>query len=305
MLSLRGLEALRAFMETGSITNAALRLHRTQPQVSRLLASLEDSVGFPLFERRKRRLYPTDKCREFYRHAEHVLAGFDDLTNFAHRARTQHHEHVRVLTAPHVTDALVADAMAAMVQESPGFTATIDSRTRGGIEFWVERERFDLAITVLPFEHPLFEVEEFIQSSAVALMSVEHPQVTRPWVTVEDILSGPLIATSPPSVLRQRFERMARSSGMEPSVPFETPNGAIACQLAARGMGIALADPFVALSTNRSETVLRRFEPAIELRYAFLFPIGQPRSPAVAALAKRIAYIARERLDQLDRLTTM
>lgn len=290
-------------METGSITNAALRVHRTQPQVSRLLVSLEESVGFPLFERRRRRLYPTDKCREFYRQVEHALAGFDDLAKFAHRARRQHNEHVRVLTAPHVTDSLVADALAAMARESAGFTATIDSRTRGGIELWVEREQFDLGITVLPFEHPLFEVEEFVQASAVAVMTAGHPKAERPVITVDDLLAGPLIATSLPSVLRQRFERIARSQGAEPEIPFETPNGAIACQLAARGMGIALADPFMAISASRPDVVLRSFLPRIELRYAFLFPNGQARSSVVTTLAARIASIAKLRLHELERLT--
>jgi len=41
-VNLRRLEALRAFLEGGSLNVAAERLNCTQPQVSRLLAALED-----------------------------------------------------------------------------------------------------------------------------------------------------------------------------------------------------------------------------------------------------------------------
>jgi DNA-binding transcriptional LysR family regulator len=73
-VNLKSLEALRAFMEGGSLKEAAERLHRTQPQVSRLLASLEEEAGFPLFTRKNRRLALTDQAREFYAQVERALS---------------------------------------------------------------------------------------------------------------------------------------------------------------------------------------------------------------------------------------
>jgi DNA-binding transcriptional LysR family regulator len=54
-------------MKTGTVTAAALRLHRTQPQVSRLIGTLEEELGFKVFSRHKRRLTPTQDGRVFYR----------------------------------------------------------------------------------------------------------------------------------------------------------------------------------------------------------------------------------------------
>ncbi len=79
-MNFKGLEALRAFMEGGSLNQAAERLHRTQPQVSRLLAALEDELGFPLFSRNKRRLVPTPEAREFYAQIEHALYCLDPVS---------------------------------------------------------------------------------------------------------------------------------------------------------------------------------------------------------------------------------
>ena len=66
-INLRQLEAFRAVIITGSITGAASYLHVSQPAVSRLIADLEHSIGFALFERRNRRLHVKPEGEIFYR----------------------------------------------------------------------------------------------------------------------------------------------------------------------------------------------------------------------------------------------
>ena len=50
-ISFRHIEAFRAVMGTGSMTEASRRLHTSQPQVSRLIGQLEAATGLPLFDR--------------------------------------------------------------------------------------------------------------------------------------------------------------------------------------------------------------------------------------------------------------
>lgn len=297
-MNIKALEALRAFMECGSMTAAAERLHCTQPQVSRLIAALEEEAGFPLFIRRNRRLTPAPAAREFYAQVERTLASIESLRSQAARIREQQNAHVRILTAPHVTDSMIADAVASIAREIPGFTASVDSRARIDIEMWVGRELFDLGITVLPMENPAFETEGLVTANAVAVMAEGHPLAARPTVTLEDLLTTTLIATSSRSVLRQRLDQAFREIGRLPDIRFETPNGLIACQLAARGIGVCVADAFIAHSSLRPGVVIRPFLPQIDMRYVFLFPTGQPRSPVVRRLADEIRVRALGRLKE-------
>ena len=57
-MNMRQLEAFRATMRSGSITEAAEMMHLSQPSVSRLIIDLEHAVGFPLFIRSGRGLSP-------------------------------------------------------------------------------------------------------------------------------------------------------------------------------------------------------------------------------------------------------
>ena len=55
-MTLAQLIAFREVMLTGSISQAARNLGRTQPALSSTLASLERDLGFALFERRRKHL---------------------------------------------------------------------------------------------------------------------------------------------------------------------------------------------------------------------------------------------------------
>ena len=57
-------EALVVASKTGSITRTALILDMEITRVSRLLAELEDAVGFPFFDKRRRPMRPTPECIE-------------------------------------------------------------------------------------------------------------------------------------------------------------------------------------------------------------------------------------------------
>lgn len=299
MLNTRGLEALRAFVETGSVTQASLRLNRTQPQVGRLLANLEDEVGFALFQRSKKRLSLTPDGWNFYRQVERHLASHESLQKLAARLRSQQHNHVRVLTAPHLSNAIVNDALAIMANRSPQFSASIDSRVRLDIETWVGQETFDLGVTVLPLDNPLLEVESFITVELVAAMSRDHPLASKPVITAADLAGESLIALHPRSLIRQSLSPIIASLSPPPQIRFETTNGILACQLAARGLGIAISDPFIATSSEVPLT-LRPFKPSLTLEYGFIFPVWQKRSKAVNELAWLIREHAEQRVQSLQ-----
>ncbi len=295
----RGLEALRAFVETGSVSRAAERLGRTQPQVGRLLSALEQEVGFSLFGRDSRPLSLTREGREFYAHAERVLLGHDGLQRFAAQMCRGSRDHLRILTAPFIAHAMVADAVATLAKRSPSFTASIESRVRLDIETWVGQETFDLGVTILPLSHAAFETEEFLRVEAMVAMPPDHPLVAQEVVTFDQFVAEEVIVTHPRSILRQHLERVGRAAGKPLKVRFEATNGVIACQLTGRGLGCCLCDPFVARSSGVPDLVLRPFRPAFPLQYGFLHPTWQSRSPMVLELAAEISKVAKAQSEAL------
>ncbi|MBE6650258.1 MAG: LysR family transcriptional regulator [Ruminococcaceae bacterium] len=64
---------------TGSISKAAKNLYMTQPQLSRALKELEDSVGCALFNRTAKGVIATDKGADFLAGARSVLSKLEEM----------------------------------------------------------------------------------------------------------------------------------------------------------------------------------------------------------------------------------
>lgn len=67
------LETFLAVVQTGSFSNAAKVVHRTQPAVSQVVRKLEDEIGEPLFDRSSRNSMLTDAGRVLQEYAQKML----------------------------------------------------------------------------------------------------------------------------------------------------------------------------------------------------------------------------------------
>jgi len=76
--NLTNAETLCQIAKLGSFRAAAERLHTSQPAVSARMKELEQSLGFPLFEKRGRRLELTVPARRFVERVEPLLLAVED-----------------------------------------------------------------------------------------------------------------------------------------------------------------------------------------------------------------------------------
>ena len=99
-MNLRQIEAFRAVMTEGSVTQAAVALGVTQPAVSCLIANLEESMGFLLFKRHRGRFQPTGEAEIFLEDAERLLASHSRATRTARDIRDLKSGSLRVAALP-------------------------------------------------------------------------------------------------------------------------------------------------------------------------------------------------------------
>ena len=76
-MNLSQLSAFREVMLCGTVSQAARNLGRTQPAISTAIASLEDELGMPLFERRSRRLHPVPEAHYLLAEATEIIGRMD------------------------------------------------------------------------------------------------------------------------------------------------------------------------------------------------------------------------------------
>ncbi|MDF1823609.1 MAG: LysR family transcriptional regulator [Verrucomicrobiales bacterium] len=79
MINLEWLRTFKTIYERGSVTAAAEHLLVSQPGVSLHLSSLENHVGYKLFERRPRLLVPTERGKQLYNAIVDPIARLEEI----------------------------------------------------------------------------------------------------------------------------------------------------------------------------------------------------------------------------------
>jgi len=293
-------EALHAFIEGGSVAQAALRLHRTQPQVSRLLAQLEEEAGFAILRREGRRLKLTDDGRRFYHHVYGLLRAQDALADFTADIRQGIDGRVRILAANHIIDGLALEAMAQCRLAQPDFSAALTARMPADLQWWLGQQQFDLALVQLPLEHPAVETELLVCSEIVAVVGPDHPLRHAREITAQTVEEQSFITLGRRSVLGQRYEAAFDASNVQPAAPLEVSFSTSAVQLAAYGCGIAIAEPFSALAQRHTGAILRRFTPTVSLHYGLVYPKAVQRSAATQFFVEQLKACAKRQVAKLE-----
>ncbi|MNS59880.1 HTH-type transcriptional activator CmpR [compost metagenome] len=291
-MRLNRLQALRAVLETGSVTEAARRIHRTQPQISRLISALEEEVGFSLFLRQGRGLIPTQECLRFYDGTRHILAGFEEVSRIADSIRNQQDAWLRILTQPYFAYSVTPSAIAEFSRSHPRVRISLEVRSRVDVGLWMSGQQFDLGLAALPIDFPGIRSRQFADVRLVIAMPEGHRLAAKAVLTPEDIKDEPFIALRPFTLLRQRTDDLMEKHRLPLRLVMETSSGQSACQLAALGVGIALADPI--LAANVPGIVLRDFEPRLSIPYGFLLPSSYAPSEQAREFARLFVRIVKE-----------
>lgn len=303
LMRLNRLQALRAVMETGSVTEASRRIHRTQPQISRLISALEDEVGFSLFSRQGRGLIPTQECLRFYEGTRHILAGFEEVSRIADSIRTQQDAWLRILTQPYFAYSVTPGAIAEFSRRHPRVRVSLEVRSRVDVGLWMSGQQFDLGLAALPIDFPGIRSHPFADVRLVIAMQAGHRLAAKTVLTPDDIKDEPFIALRPFTLLRQRIDDLMEKQRLPLRLVMETSSGQSACQLAALGVGIALADPILAM--NVPGIVLRDFEPALSIPYGFLLPRSYAPSEQAREFARLFVRIVKETAPDRVQLITL
>lgn len=73
IMNTQQLQYLVEIERTRSISQAATNLYMGQPNLSRVLRDMENSLGFTIFERTRKGVRPTEKGTQFLQHARNIL----------------------------------------------------------------------------------------------------------------------------------------------------------------------------------------------------------------------------------------
>ena len=299
-MNLKTLQTFYLVVREGSLAAAAKKLNLSQPAVSRLVRVLEGETRLTLFSRTRRRLVLTPEGELFFREAEHILQGVDEIPRIVSDIQAKTTAQLRVVTSPPIGISLIAPTLSLLHAEQPDLRCFADIGSRFELENKVGTRRYDLGVASLPISHSLVELNTAIlcRARTVAVVPEGHPLSTKSEIAADDFLGHSIIALRPNLLWRERIDDFFKAGGISPSYTMETQSTLIARRLVAEGVGIAMMDKIVGGSTVRDGVIEIPLVPERWVTYCYVFPAGQrPHSNAalfIRALRRVVERLARD-----------
>lgn len=275
-MNLRQFEVFRMVVETGSVTEAAGRLHVSQPAVSKMLAQLERDLGFRAFLRERRRLVLTAEGRALYNEVERAFVGLEYLTRFACDLKGLRRGHL-VLGAPHsASSGWLPSVMSAFLRQHQGLSLSLQTMDSTRVAQAVASGHLDVGIIHFEVAMPQVQRERLASVEAVCVLHPRHRLARKRVIRPADLNEEPFIALAPVDRYRLKLDTLLEAEGISQRIQIDTPLGSAACALVMEGMGITIVDQLTAEDNLHRGIVVRPFAPRIAEDLVVLTPTRRP-----------------------------
>src|SRR5882724_8914168 len=228
------LRAFHAVASEGSFTRAAEVLHVTQPTLSGQVKELEARYGVKLFDRRGRRVYPTELGRSLLDLTRRLFSLEAEAEQILGAAKVLKRGHLRLAAdAPfHVIGALSAFA-----KRYPGIRLSL---TIGNSEQILEdlvEHRADVAVLANIPEDPRVYAFPFREDRLIAFVERDHGWAGREAVTLKELAGRRLVLREIGSTTRRLFENAMATRGLALGEVLEVNSREAVRETVAAGLG--------------------------------------------------------------------
>ncbi|MFD4872258.1 LysR family transcriptional regulator [Streptomyces sp. NPDC058420] len=238
------LEYIAAVTRLGSLRRAAEELRLSQPALSETVRNLERELGVDLLERKRSGATMSAEGRELLPKIVDVLDAVDRLRAAAgeqHRISRM----VRVGTVNAATVPLLLPVVRDFRASHPLTQVEVVGAQQTDIHRALSEGGFDLGLVNhldgddMPAD---FESTELLSGLPVVCVRPDSPLASRPTVSVEDLLTEPLIGMRSGYVMHRYVHRLLDGRG--PAFAYSTDGAEMGKLMVAEGLGVTVLPDF-------------------------------------------------------------
>jgi DNA-binding transcriptional LysR family regulator len=194
-MELRHLRYFIGVAEEENVSRAALKLHVSQPALSRQIRDLEEELGFPLLERSAKSVRLTEAGRAFLTEARAVLQRAEDAVKAARAIATGGRGELHVGYAPSLTARILPPTLRAFQAEFPNVRVKLHDFSTEEMLAGLREGKLQIAFVVrlTPVLLRGLRFEELARDSICLAVAPKHPLAGRRTVTLAEVAREPLI----------------------------------------------------------------------------------------------------------------
>jgi DNA-binding transcriptional LysR family regulator len=291
-MKLHHLSVFREVMATGSVSQAARRLGRTQPAISLSLKELESSLGITLFEREGRRLIPVPEAQYLLAEANEVLDRLSTVSRTMKSLGDAASGSLKVAAMPGPSNYLFTRYISRVLGDFTGISLSLSMHSSQQILELVATQSLDFGFADLDIQLEkrmgLLTAEAF-SSRCFCALPAQHPLAARTAISWQDLHDHPMGGLHSTHRMQRRIRLAFQRDGMRYNQIIESQFFIPLLQFVAMGQCCAIVDPLTVASEqlsnlNRGAVVFRPLKG--DLRYDCA--IFTPRLRPMSQLARRV-----------------
>lgn len=277
------LDEIRAFCaaaELGSIGRAAVRMHVTQPAVSKRLKALEELVGTALFERSPRGVRLTAAGERLFAHARRLIAEMDELTGALEEIRGSGAT-IRLAISHTAAEYLMSRALLILQEHSSAPVELIVANSRR-VKEMVAAAQVDVGVAAcgLDEEVPGTVTIPLLEDELVIAVPVGHPWTRRRTVATGDLMRSQIVLRDPGAHSRQLVEETLHAQGLGDMHAACEVGSTQAAKEEARELQLPTVMSRLALAPADMLEAVQIEGLSFRRRFCVLHPPGSPPQPA-------------------------
>jgi len=251
-MELRHLRYFVAVAEQENVSRAALKLHVSQPALSRQIRDLEDELGFLLLRRSAKSVHLTEAGRVLLAEARAVLLRADEAVAAARAVATGRRGELHVGYAPVPTVRILPSALRAFQAELPEVRVKLHDLSTEEMLAGLRKGTLQIAFLVRPTRAMLrgLRFEELVRDLMRLAVPPNHPFARLRSIPIARLAGEPLVAYSRQEYpeYHEYLDALFPTPKSRPRIVEEHEGGVSLVAAVEAGYGMALAPQSLACS---------------------------------------------------------
>ncbi len=295
------LQTFRIFAETLSMTETSRRTFVTQSAVSQKLKELEHALKMKLFYRKGNKVLLTQEGAALLPSIELVFDEMNRMERHATEIRSAEFGELSLVTMPPLLQSILPDAVAETVERHPGLRVSVEAHSAPEILSRIRREVADVGFTFSVDDDTGVHLDPFMSVQIVSVMRKDNPLAKRRALGMADLARGRTICHAPNTPIGRKVLAALGWPADRPGQIFVN-GSAMAIELAARGVGIALTHPLTIGALAHPDLAIVPLRPAVTVTLMMVVSRARLPSAGMRTLIDSVRGISKRHAEYLRRL---
>ena len=242
----RQLQCAITLSEIRSFSQAAEKLHLSQPALSKHILNLENELNIKLFDRNTQPLSLTPAGEHFIHSAQDLLYREDQLLKSMEKFRSGDFGRLTIGISPFRSLYIMPELVKKINTRYPNIQVSLQEKSSDLLRKEITEGRYDFAIINLPVDESVLSISPLEPDKLVLavpnpmLNSLPPSAVATHRLYISDCENLPFIVASPSQEMRRLFNKLCTKANITPRIVAEVINLTTAWAMTHAGIGATL-----------------------------------------------------------------